>query len=78
MDTKTYSLCECVYDITTVMDEFKFEVEDSRERARLAIIWAEEFDQQNADREWDGEYMEEIEAFAISKINAANGDIEAP
>lgn len=72
MDTKTYCLCECVYDITTVMDEFKFEVEDSRERARLAIIWAEEFDQRNADREWDGEYMEEIEEFAVSKINAVS------
>lgn len=33
----------------------------------LAEDWADEFEKLNADREWDGEFFEEIEEFFIMK-----------
>ncbi len=33
------------------------------------IEWASEFEELNKDRQWDGEFYEEIDAFVTKKIN---------
>lgn len=35
----------------------------------LAQQWADEFEELNKDREWDGEFFEEIEQFCATKNN---------
>lgn len=73
---ETYSLCEVVADL---MWNLVSDVEtdrippldpDSRETVRLVIVWAHEFEQKNKGREWNGEYMEEIDKFYSEKIKA--------
>jgi hypothetical protein len=54
---------ETVSDLTLQFAEAEFLPQDSRELPRLVIEWAEIFEARNAGREWDGEYLEEIETF---------------
>jgi hypothetical protein len=35
----------------------------------LAMNWAMEFERINKDREWDGEWYDELEAFLDKKVN---------
>jgi hypothetical protein len=72
MDKPTYSLCEVVADLmwnlATDLESGKVApIPDSREVVRRVIEWAEEFEAKNAGREWDGEYVEEIDAFYAEK-----------
>jgi hypothetical protein len=72
MDKPTYAICEVVADLmwnlAIDLDRKKVGyIEDSREVIRLCIEWAEEFETRHAGREWDGEYMEEIETFYQEK-----------
>lgn len=69
MDKDTYRLCETVFDVTGVMLSLGFYSGDSRRDAQLAVEWSEEFETKNKDREWDGEYLEEIEEFTKQKIH---------
>jgi len=39
------------------------------ERLNIIISWAKDFEQKNENREWDGEYMDEIDTFLNSKLN---------
>lgn len=67
-----YDFAEAVADLSAMFTnpDFAPEVpEDSRETVRLVIEWAEIFQARNADREWDGEYLEEIEAFFRSQYH---------
>lgn len=71
----TYSLCEVVADLAMNMqDAIDREVwappPDSRERVRLCIEWAVEFEAKHAGRVWDGEYLEEIDEFFRLKTQA--------
>lgn len=62
----TYSLCEAVADLAMMFATPRYAPhlpDDSRETIRLVIEWAHDFEALNKDREWDGEYMEEIEAY---------------
>lgn len=59
----SYSLCEAVADIAMNLALAPRHPEDSRETISLAIEWAEAFEAKNKDREWDGEYIEEIDAY---------------
>jgi hypothetical protein len=73
MDKKTYSLCEVLADLAfnAGHDHGKgvwTPRPDSRELMRQLIEWAEEFERENADREWDGEYMGAVEDFYRKKI----------
>lgn len=58
-----YSLCETVADIAIRFAHAPWVPEDSRELTRLIIEWAEIFEAHNKDREWNGEYLEAIDAF---------------
>lgn len=74
IDHKTYSLCEAVADLVMDMEDAIARnawqpPPDSRERVALCIKWALEFEAQNADRVWDGEYLEEIHQFFLRKIS---------
>lgn len=37
-------------------------------RMNICIDWAKEFEQINADREWDGEWQEELSEFVANKL----------
>jgi len=39
------------------------------ERLNTVIAWAKDFEQQNEGKEWDGEYMDEIDTFLNLKLN---------
>jgi hypothetical protein len=72
---RVYSLSEAVADLTwnltSDMEAGKVgHIPDSREVIRLCIEWANEFEAKNAGREWDGEYMEAIDAFYTEKIKS--------
>jgi hypothetical protein len=43
--------------------------DDSRETNEMIRLWTDEFTATHRDREWDGEWMEEIDKFAYSKID---------
>ena len=75
IDPKTYSLCEAVADlvwnyVADIKDGKISGPADSRELVHSCIEWAAEFEAKNKGREWDGEYMEEIDEFYLQKINA--------
>lgn len=75
----TFSLCEAVSDITSLLDLLiennTIVIEDSREKVQLAIEWAHEFEDIHAGRVWgttmpDGSYLdysETIEKFTMEK-----------
>lgn len=68
MNKDLYGFGEAVFDLALNWGhayalQTKAVPEDSREMARLVIEWAEEFETRNEDREWNGEYMEEIDQF---------------
>jgi hypothetical protein len=66
-----YSLCETVHDLSLNLHNDwvagRLNVQDSRERAQLAIEWAQEFEAMHQGREWDGEYLEEVDLFYATK-----------
>jgi hypothetical protein len=73
MDEETYSLCETVADLALwaghdLAKGLWKRPPDSRELVRLLIEWSEEFERDNAGREWDGEYLEAIDSFYRQKI----------
>ena len=58
------NLCETVCDLSTMFIKQPHLPDDSRELVRLSILWAEEFERQNAGETWaDREYLEVIETF---------------
>jgi len=68
-----YSFAETLHDITTQFADYLAKnpgcrPQDSRELVQTCIQWAELFERDNAGREWDGEYLEEIEAFFEKQI----------
>ena len=70
---KGYSLCEAVADLVWnyVCDIEKGKVSqpaDSRDLVHSCINWAAEFEAKNKGRVWDGEYLEEIDAFYTEKL----------
>ncbi len=66
---KTYSLCEAVADIAINFAVQSIHPDDSRELIRLVIEWAEIFEARNKGREWDGEYIQEIDSFFFEQYN---------
>jgi uncharacterized Fe-S cluster-containing radical SAM superfamily enzyme len=62
-----HSLCEAVADLSANFIVAPVLPGNSRDMTELCIMWAREFEQQNAGREWDGEYIEEIDAFFEKK-----------
>lgn len=66
-----YSLCEAVSDISMLMGYYGFRFPDSRLGVSESIEWAQEFESLHNGRKWDGEYIEEIDAFAITKMKEA-------
>lgn len=51
-------------------DEFP----DSRSHIDTVLVWAAEFEERHAGREWDGEYIEAIDDFFTEKLRAWRGD----
>lgn len=43
---------------------------DSRSHEDTLTVWANEFNEKHRNREWDGEYMEEIEDFYSEKVKS--------
>jgi hypothetical protein len=78
LSNSQYSLCEAVSDISMSMGYYGFRFPDSRVSVSKSIEWAEEFEQKNKGREWDGEYLDEIDAFAVKKMRefVATGEAE--
>jgi len=70
MDESTFSLCEAVADLAWNMGTVRDEAypEDSRAAIQAIIQWAEDFEAMNKGREWDGEYMEEIDAYFVKRF----------
>ena len=68
-DDQVYYLCEAVADIAMNMQakEWEWKPEDSRRVISIIISWATEFENMNHGRIWDGEYMDEIDAFFEKK-----------
>jgi hypothetical protein len=62
-----YDFGEAVADLTHNFSFAEFLPEDSREFTRLCVEWASEFEVKHAGRVWDGEYIEEIDAFFTAK-----------
>jgi len=60
---RVYNLCETVADLAMNFQTKEWKPEDSRRVIALIIEWAQEFTLKNEGRVWDGEYMEEIDAF---------------
>lgn len=65
-----YSLCEVVADLALNFASAEVKPENSRELARLIIEWAEVFEARHKDRDWEGEYLEEIDAFFYEQYEA--------
>ncbi len=61
---------EAVADIARNFAHAQLIPEDSREFASKCVEWAEIFQKKNAGREWDGEYIEEIDAFFDEQYKA--------
>jgi hypothetical protein len=59
---RVYHLCEAVADIAYAAGHDRLWCEDSRALMSTLIGWAYEFETTHANREWDGEYIEEIDA----------------
>ena len=59
---------EALADIAYEAGAAGFRLADSRATIPLFIQWAKEFCQINVGREWDGEYLEEIQAFTEAKM----------
>ncbi len=66
-DDEVCELCEAVADIAYFAGMDRLRIPDSRTMMAIFIGWAEEFEVLNRGREWDGEYIEEIEAFYDKK-----------
>lgn len=47
----------------------RYELGGIGELMELAMNWAMEFERINKDREWDGEWYDELEAFLDKKVN---------
>jgi len=62
-----YSLCEAIADIAALFAVAPYRSRNSRDACLLSIEWAEIFESRHGDREWDGEYVEVIEAFFKEK-----------
>jgi hypothetical protein len=72
-DPKIRSFAESLADIAQMAGAKKFYSGDSREDIDLFITWAEEFEAIHANTNWEEiEYMDEIENFAMGKINDYN------
>ena len=71
LSNSQYSLCEAVSDISMSMGHYGFRYPDSRVSVSKSIEWAEEFEKINRDREWDGEYIDAIDAFSVKKMKEA-------
>jgi hypothetical protein len=74
LNPKTYSLLEAAVDIAMIVqwaiEENKWTPpQDSRDCVSMVISAAQEFEEKNADRVWDGEYLEEIEHFTLRKLD---------
>lgn len=70
MGKETYALCEAVADLALAFSEKEKRPDDSREMIRLAIEWAEIFEARTRDREWEGDYLEAIDAFFADQYAA--------
>ena len=68
LGAREYSICEAVADIAYIAGQHGYYGGNSRTDVDDIIKWAIEFDDKNSGRVWDGEYMEEIEAFAVEKM----------
>ena len=77
---ETFDLCEVVADLATNLTVSPHLPEDSREFTRLCIEWAEIFHVRHANREWNGEYMEEVDKFFAEQYEAwlASGEATRP
>lgn len=62
-------LLETVADLAYLAGAAGYYSGDSRRDTDNIIGWAKEFEALNKGREWDGEYMEEIESFFKTKIS---------
>jgi hypothetical protein len=69
-EKRVYSLCEAVADLSASFIVMPKVPADSREMTRLCIEWAQEFEKIHGGREWDGEYIETIDAFFADKYDA--------
>lgn len=70
---RAYEINEAVSDLTAMFHNptfAPFVPNNSRELVRLVIEWATLFESRNRDREWNGEYLEEIERFFIEQYKA--------
>lgn len=67
MEGTFYSFGEAVADLARNFALKEWWPEDSREFTRLCVEWATEFEVLHHDRVWDGEYIEEIDAFFDKK-----------
>lgn len=65
-----YHLCEAVADLACNFAHAEFTPDDSRELPRLCIEWAQDFEAEHAGREWDGEYIEAIDAYFAKRYDA--------
>ena len=72
-NSKVYSLCEAVADISYIAAEKKFRTDDSRKMISHFIDWAYEFEYLHKHIEWGVnsplDYIESIYHFTIFKIN---------
>jgi hypothetical protein len=72
-DPKIRSFAESLADISQLAGQFGFYSGNSREDIDLFIDWAEEFEVKHKDTDWaEIEYMDEIEKFAMEKIEKHN------
>ena len=68
-------LAENIAEIGYMVGYEKFRAsQNSRDTNSAILEWADQFTSDNLDREWDGEWMDEIETFTFSKIK--NNDEE--
>lgn len=72
-NSKVYSLCEAVADISYIAAEEKYRTQNSREMICQFIEWANEFEYLHKNIEWGVntplDYIESIYHFTIFKIN---------
>jgi len=70
-ETLTYMTAE-IYQRDNMLDQYKkrFQMREMGflELNLLLVDWALEFEEQNEGREWDGEWMDEIDLFLDKKL----------
>jgi len=65
-----FCLCEAVYDLAIQWEFAPVAPEDSRERVRLAIEWARDFERYGQGARADGDYMDAIDHFFCDRYLA--------